>query len=276
MDSFVGAGCVVTGGASGIGYSVAQHLAKRGTHLVIADLESADLEAAVTALRSEGVTVTGFTCDVRFPDQVDALADFAFGTLDHVDILFNNAGVGVSGPVQTTTLSDWKWVIDVDLWGPIHGVHSFLPRMVEQGRQGHILFTASYAGLAPVAGMGPYCVAKYGVVALAEVLRSELREHNIGVSILCPMRVATNFGKSGRSSRDPGRSAADANAALVKAVPALAKGSAVAGRVLSPDEIATAAIGAMEKNQLYVLPHDESREFIKRRFDRIDHTFEST
>jgi NAD(P)-dependent dehydrogenase (short-subunit alcohol dehydrogenase family) len=210
---------------------------------------------------------------VRSRQQIDRLADFAFDTLDHVDVLFNNAGVGVSGSVATTSHDDWQWVLDVDLWGPIHGVQSFLPRMLEQGRQGHLLFTASYAGLAPVPGMGAYCVAKYGVVALAEVLRSELREHNIGVSVLCPMRVATNFGKSGRQPTSGAVTAAQANADLVKAIPALAKGSKGAGRVLGADEVAAAAIDAMERNALYAVPHLESREFIKRRFDRIDRSF---
>ena len=108
-----------------------------------------------------------------------------------VHIVFNNAGIAVGGPVLDMTHDDWRWVIDVDLWGPIHGVEAFLPRIVAQGEGGHVLFTASFAGLVPNRGLGPYCVAKYGVVALAEVLWRELREHGIGVSVLCPMRVGT-------------------------------------------------------------------------------------
>ena len=127
------------------------------------------------------------------------MADAAFDALGAVHIVFNNAGIAVGGPVLDMTHEDWRWVIDVDLWGPIHGVEAFLPRMVDQGEGGHVLFTASFAGLVPNRGLGPYCVAKYGVVALAEVLWRELREHDIGVSVLCPMRVGTHIGHSERN-----------------------------------------------------------------------------
>ena len=130
-------------------------------------------------------------CDVRSLDQVRHLAAESFERLKAVHIVFNNAGVAAAGPVLEMRHEDWKWIIDVDLWGPIHGVEAFLPRMVEQGQGGHLLFTSSFAGLVPNVGLGPYCVAKYGVVALAEVLYRELRPLGIGVSVLCPMRVAS-------------------------------------------------------------------------------------
>jgi NAD(P)-dependent dehydrogenase (short-subunit alcohol dehydrogenase family) len=113
--------------------------------------------------------------------------------------VFNNAGVALNGPVAAMTHDDWRWVIDVDLWGPIHGVEAFLPRLREQGQGGHLLFTSSFAGLVPNIGLGPYCVAKYGVLALAEVLSRELKAEGIGVSVLCPMIVATNIGASERN-----------------------------------------------------------------------------
>ncbi|MGE0221496.1 SDR family NAD(P)-dependent oxidoreductase [Mycolicibacterium sp.] len=274
METLEGVGCVITGAANGIGYAVARALGLRGGRVVIADLPGAPLDAAVEKLRTEGVEAYGAPCDVRLSDDVERLADFAYKTLQHVDVLFNNAGVGLSGPIASTTLRDWRWVIDVDLWGPIHGVQTFLPRMIEQRRGGHILFTASYAGLAPVAGMGPYCVAKYGVVALAEVLRAEVRQHAIGVSVLCPMRVATNFGQSGRTDGGP-QTGEQANAELVAAVPALKKGTSGAGRVLAPDDVAEETVAAILQNRLYVLPHEESRPFIERRFARIDRSFDS-
>ena len=134
----------------------------------------------------------------------------------------------------------------------------------------HILFTASFAGLVPNVGLGPYCVAKYGVVALAEVLQRELRDDDIGVSVLCPMRVGTNIGTSERN-----RGAAYGGAAASPRVPE--QGSAnndLAGAVLDVDDVAAMVVRAIDENQLYILPHPESRPFIRRRFERIDRTFE--
>ena len=165
-------------------------------------------------------------------------------------IVFNNAGIAVGGPVLDMTHDDWRWVIDVDLWGPIHGVEAFLPRLVAQGEGGHVLFTASFAGLVPNRGLGPYCVAKYGVVALAEVLWRELREHGIGVSVLCPMRVGTHIGHSERNrSADYGgrparRSSPDQDAGNEE----------LAGRVLDVDGVAALTVDAIVANRLYVLP----------------------
>jgi short-subunit dehydrogenase len=149
-------------------------------------------------------------------------------------------------------------------------VEAFLPRIVAQGEGGHILFTASFAGLVPNRGLGPYCVAKYGVVALAEVLWRELREHQIGVSVLCPMRVGTNIGNSERNRQsDYGQTAPTARVADQGA-----GNQDLAGRVLEVDDVAALTVDAIEHNRLYVLPHEESRESIRRRFERIDRTFD--
>jgi NAD(P)-dependent dehydrogenase (short-subunit alcohol dehydrogenase family) len=184
--------------------------------------------------------------------------------------VFNNAGIAVGGPILDMTHDDWRWTIDVDLWGPIHGVEAFLPRIVEQGEGGHLLFTASFAGLVPNSGLGPYCVAKYGVVALAEVLWRELREHQIGASVLCPMRVGTNIGSSERNRQaDYGDTAPES-----RVLDQDAGNADLAGRVLEVEGVARLTVEAIEQNRLYVLPHDESRESIRRRFARIDRTFD--
>jgi NAD(P)-dependent dehydrogenase (short-subunit alcohol dehydrogenase family) len=196
------------------------------------------------------------------------LADVADARLGGTHILFNNAGVAVGGPIAEMSHDDWRWIIDVDLWGAIHGVEAFLPRMLDRGQGGHILFTASFAGLVPNVGLGPYCVAKYGVVALAEVLRREVRDANIGVSVLCPMRVGTNIGASQRNRAQqygggespPVPDQDEANDDL-------------AGRVISVDEVADRVVAAIDANELYILPHAESQEFIRRRFSRIDDSF---
>jgi NAD(P)-dependent dehydrogenase (short-subunit alcohol dehydrogenase family) len=265
MEHLAGKAAVITGGASGIGFATAKALSARGARLVLADIETPALEKAVADLSSTGAKVEGVICDVSNLAAVRHLADAAFAHMGAVDILFNNAGVGVGGPIAEMKHSDWEWIIQVDLWGPIHGVEVFLPRMIEQGREGHILFTASFAGLVPNEGLGPYCVAKYGVVALAEVLQRELRFHNIGVSVLCPMRVATNIDHSER------------NRALElggpEASPLLQEPN-LAGRVLEVNDVAAQVVEAILANRLYILPHQESRRSIRRRFERIDRSFD--
>ena len=271
METFEGKGAVVTGGASGIGFSTAKQLGAKGARVVLADVDGAALEAAVAQLRAAGTAADGVLCDVSSFESVQALADESFRRLGAVHLVFNNAGVAVGGPVVEMTHQDWRWVIDVDLWGPIHGVEAFLPRMIEQGEGGHLLFTASFAGLVPNVGLGPYCVAKYGVVALAEVLARELREHRIGVSVLCPMRVATNIGSSERNRSDDYGGSDGASGVL----PQGEENDALAGRVLDVDDVAALTIDAVIHERLYVLPHDESRVAIRRRFERIDRTFEA-
>lgn len=270
MESFTGKGAVITGGASGIGLATARILGQRGARLVLADIEKDALDDAVAELGREGIEAVGVQCDVRSLDSVNALADQAWDALGSVHIVFNNAGVALAGAITDMTHDDWRWIIDVDLWGPIHGVEAFASRMVDQGEGGHILFTSSFAGLVPNIGLGPYCVAKYGVVALAEVLRRELRGHDIGVSVLCPMRVGTNIDASERN-RSPDYGGPDVS----PGVPDQSEGGDdLAGRVLDVDDVAAMTVDAIGANRLYVLPHTESRESIRRRFDRIDRTFD--
>ena len=261
---------VITGGASGIGFATARRLASQGVRLVLADIEASALDRAVTELAATGAAVEGVVCDVGDLKAVQHLADTAFEKMGAVHIVFHNAGVAVGGPIAEMQHSDWEWTIRVNLWGPIHGVEAFTQRMIAQGQGGHILFTASFAGLVPNVGLGPYCVSKYGVVALAEVLRRELRAHDIGVSVLCPMRVATNIGHSERNRPDE-LGGPDASP------PVLDQGEDnqnLAGRVLNVEDVATQVVDAIVANRLYILPHEESRTPIRRRFERIDQTFE--
>lgn len=261
---------VITGGASGIGFATALRLASRGVRLVLADIEESALDRAATELAATGTAVEGVVCDVGDLKAVQHLADTAFEKMGAVHIVFHNAGVAVGGPIAEMQHSDWEWTMRVNLWGPIHGVEAFTQRMIAQGQGGHMLFTASFAGLVPNVGLGPYCVSKYGVVALAEVLRRELRAHDIGVSVLCPMRVATNIGHSERNRPDElgGPEASP---------PVLDQGEDnqnLAGRVLDVDDVAAQVVDAVVANRLYILPHEESRTPIRRRFERIDQTFE--
>ena len=261
---------VITGGASGIGFATARRLASRGVRLVLADIEESALDRAVAELSATGSAVEGVVCDVGDRKAVQHLADTAFEKMGAVHIVFHNAGVAVGGPIAEMQHGDWEWTLRVNLWGPIHGVEAFTQRMIAQGQGGHMLFTASFAGLVPNVGLGPYCVSKYGVVALAEVLRRELRAHDIGVSVLCPMRVATNIGHSERNRPDElgGPEASP---------PVLDQGEDnqnLAGRVLNVDDVAAQVVAAIIANRLYILPHEESRTPIRRRFERIDQTYE--
>jgi NAD(P)-dependent dehydrogenase (short-subunit alcohol dehydrogenase family) len=270
--NYEGRAAIITGGASGIGLATAKQFAQRGSNVVLVDRDAAALKSAIKEVLAHGsVRVESRICDVTDFAAMQALAkdvDAAFGG---VGFLFNNAGVAVGGPIADMTHDDWRWIIDVDLWGPIHGVEAFLPLMLARGDGGHILFTASFAGLVPNVGLGPYCVAKYGVVALAEVLRRELREKAIGVSVLCPMRVKTNIGTSERN-RDASYGGADNSPRVPDQADA---NDDLAGRVLDVNDVAARVLRAIDRNELYILPHAESRAFIKRRFERIDQTFDA-
>ena len=269
METIRDKGVVITGGASGIGFATAQELCRLGARVVLADVERDALDGAVDMLRQSGAETHGVLCDVRDLAQVEQLAARSFDVLGQVDIVFNNAGVALGGPTVEMTHADWRWLIDVNLWGPIHGVEAFLPRMIQQGSEGHVLFTASFAGLVPNVGLGPYCVTKYGVVALAEVLARELRPHRIGVSVLCPMRVATNIGESERN-----RQPEYGGAAVSPGVPDQGEANeSLAGSVLTADVVAGRVIEAILGNELYIVTHEESRDAVRRRFERIDRAF---
>ena len=258
---------VITGGASGIGFASAEALAQEGAKLVLADIEAKSLDAGVAKLRSRGADAIGVVTDVTDRKAVEALADASWKHYGRADVVFNNAGVAVAGAVASMTHEDWRWVIDVDLWGVIHGVEAFVPRLVDQKQGGHVLATASFAGLVPNVGLGAYCVAKYGVVALMEVLHRELRAHEIGSSVLCPMRVRTAIDDSGRNRQ------ADYGGPEAQHYPKIEDGQ-MAGRVIAVEEVAALVVDGIRRNRLYLLPHEESRAMIRRRFERIDRAFE--
>jgi NAD(P)-dependent dehydrogenase (short-subunit alcohol dehydrogenase family) len=268
MDQLRNRVAVITGGASGIGFATAQALAREGVRIMLADIEDEALRASVEKIRALGVKAEGVVCDVSSRKSVEALADAAFDRMGAAHIVFLNAGVAVSAPVTATTHDDWRWVIDVDLWGVIHGVEAFAQRIVEQGEGGHIAATASFAGMVPNVGLGAYCVAKYGVVALMEVLHRELREHGVGASVLCPMRVKTNIDGSGRNrQRDYGGPESQNYPEPDE--------SQMAGRLIPVEGVAQLVVEGIKRNKLYLFPHPEAREFIQRRFKRIDQAFET-
>ena len=202
---FRGKTVVVTGAASGIGREIARAFAARGADLALADINEEGLLAVKNELESRGCKVYAQVVDVSVAEQVEDFRDRVYEEMGRVDVLCNNAGVAVGGRMEEISLEDWEWIVGINLWGVIYGCHYFYPRMIEQGGGGHIVNTASNAGLFPAPGVSPYCTAKYGVVGLSETLRAEAALHGIGVSVLCPGLIATDITKTARISSGTSR-----------------------------------------------------------------------
>jgi len=237
---------------------------------MLADIDQSALDDAVATLRADGVDAHGVICDVRKLDDVNHLADEAFGVFGDVHVVFNNAGIAYAGPIEQTSHDDWRFVIDVDMWGPVHGVEAFLPRLIAQGEGSHMVFTSSFAGLIPNVGLGPYCVAKYGVVALAETLAREVRPNGIGVSVLCPMIVETNLLANTERVRSEDYGPAHSEAETIQQLASAPDDDSV----LNVEDVARLTADAILANRLYVLPHRAARDSIRLRFERIDRTFD--
>lgn len=270
MESLQGKVAVITGGASGIGLAMAEAFAKEGAKLVLQDIEAGTLDSVKAKFEGEGVEVATLVGDVSKFDDVVALADKTYETFGAAHIVCNNAGVGFGGPSWDISLKDWEWVLGVDLWGVIYGIKAFVPRMLEGGEEGHIVNTASMAGLATGPGMAPYNVAKFGVVALSECLHHELTlfESKINVSVLCPGWVNTKIVDSGRN-RPGGEVPEDQRHPLQVQLDAMVRAATAEG--LSPEHVAGLVVDAVKTNHFYILPHQEWKGIIEARMrDIID------
>ena len=234
--------CVLTGAGSGLGRAIALNLARRGANLLLSDVDDAGLaETAKLALAAGAKSAATMRCDVAKIDDVIALERACEGD---VDLIVNNAGVSSGGAIGEAPIADWRWTLEIDLFGVIHGCHVFVPRMRKQGH-GNVLNVASAAGLLAAPKMGAYNVAKAGVVALSETLRGELNGTKIGVTVLCPTFFQTNIANRGRFTDDKLR---DMAMRLVD------KGK-------NADDIAAAAIRAVEHDELYCVPMADGRWF---------------
>ncbi len=183
---------VVTGAASGIGQATALEFAGKGADLVVTDINEAGLADTVSAIEAKGGKAVGLRVDVSKAEQVEGMVDKAVETFGRIDIMMNNAGVGLSGEMRHLSLKDWEWIVGINLWGPIYGIHFALPHMLKQ-RSGHIVNVASSAGLIASPGMSAYSTTKFGIVGLSEVLKNELSRFGIGVTVVCPGFVRTNI-----------------------------------------------------------------------------------
>lgn len=271
MEQLDGKVAVVTGAASGIGRATAEAFAREGMKVVVADIEEAALEKAAAELAEAGHTVLPVTTDVSDGASMDALAAAAVAEFGTFHVVHLNAGVAAGGPMWTLTERDWRWTLGVNLWGVIHGVRSFVPRLVEQ-REGHVVNTASMAGLTSAPFLGPYNVSKHGVVTLSETLHKELSMQGIpvGVSVLCPGWVNTGIGESARNR--PAALQNDASSAGGGANLADLGGGAIKGILeagLPPAAVADAVVDAVRTDRFYILTHPDWTAMIEARFDDI-------
>ncbi len=246
---------VITGGGSGIGRGIARCLAANGMNIVVADIEQAPLDEVVAELEAAGTAAIGVRADVSDLSQVQALADAAVGRFDSVEVLCNNAGVGLSAPIAQTSIEDWRWTLDIDLWGPIHGVHVFLPLMDAQG-EGHINSTASMAGLYCTPSLGAYNVAKHGVVALMATLERDLRLANskVRASVLCPGPIDTNIVDSQRN-REPASAAEHIETEAGEKFWNLLTRSLAEG--MDPDDVGPLILDAVVNQRFWILTHPD-------------------
>jgi len=242
---------VITGGASGIGYATAQKMAAGGARLVLGDIEAGPLATAVDTLREGGAEVIGVECDVAVLDDVERLRDAALAEFGAAHVVFNNAGVG-GGPTLGAPIEMWRWVVGVNLDGVYHGIHAFLPLLLEQD-EGHIVNTASLAGIGGVPGMGPYCATKFAVVGLSESLFYDLalRGSAVGVSVLCPGFVRTRIAESGRNMPRELRElrGATGESSMEEAA------AAVVAAGIDPAIVADHVVAAITGNEFWILPH---------------------
>lgn len=269
MKDLKGKVAVITGGAEGIGKALAKMAADKGMKLVLADIDAAKLDATVAEFQARGVDAIGLRTDVSKADQVDRLADLAFERFGNVHLLVNNAGVACAKPVWETTPGDWEWVVGVNLYGVTNGLRSFIPRMLAKGEEGHIVNTASMAGLTSSPSLAAYNATKHAVVTLTEGLHHDLKLRNakLKASVLCPAWVKTRISASERnrtageqmdiSKLDP--VTLQIGATIQKAV---ADGIPV-------EKVAGDVFDAVENERFYILTHPDSKAAVKIRMEDI-------
>lgn len=268
MELVAGRVVVVTGAGSGIGRALALLAAARELRVVAADIEQPALDETVAMALDLGAELIGVRTDVSSAEDVDRLADAAFGAFGEVNLLCNNAGVFSGGLLWERTVADWDWVMGVNVYGIVHAIRSFIPRMLASGAPGHVVNTASMGGLVTGAYSGPYFTSKFAAVGLTDCLAQDLRVAGapIGASVLVPSLIATNIGRSGRNRperyvdrlHEPGP-----DAVFVEEM--LSTSTTEAG--MDPDDVATLVFDAVEAGRFWIPTKPSYHEQIRQRFD---------
>ena len=268
MELSNGSVAVVTGAASGIGAALARAFAAAGCSVVLADVDAVALDAVAATMEEEVLTVV---TDVSVAADLEHLAETAFNRFGAVHVLCNNAGVSTFNPVVAQSLDDWRWVLGVNLWGVIHGVQAFLPRMTAKGQPAHIVNTSSLAGLASgLPSLGPYNVSKVGVVALSETLRMELAMAGspVGVSVLCPGSTPTRILESERNRpAELGRELRVPDGDQMRE--AVRSGFDGPG-ARTVDEVAGDVLDGVRGGQFWIITSGEMRDLVSSRFHEIE------
>ena len=275
MQDYQGKVAVITGGASGFGLEFARVGAARGMKLVLADVQQDALDAARRELETAGAEVLALQCDVRSVEAVQALADATMARFGAVHLLFNNAGVGAGGLVWENTQADWEWVLGVNLWGVIHGVRIFTPLMLacakrDPAYRGHIINTASMAGLLNAPTMGIYNVSKHAVVSLSESLYQDLKlvDAPIGASVLCPYFVPTGISQSHRNRPADVSNDATGPTASQRAAQAMSEKAVGSGKV-SASQVAGMTFDAIDADRFYIYSHPHALSNVQQRMEEI-------
>ncbi len=267
MQDFFGRTAVITGGASGIGLGMARSFAGRGMQLVLADLDEELLKAAEKEFSAAGTSVVCQVCDVSKLEDVERLAEVTMDRFGAVHVVCSNAGVGIPTSARNVKLADWEWIINVDLWGPIYAVKTFLPLIEEQG-VGHINATSSMAGLISSQMMGAYNVAKHGVVALMAAVERELRakKSNVRASVLCPGPINTNISRHSVDFR-PGRGKPKGDSE--KAGKLAGNIQAALEQGMHPDEVGELVANAVEQEKFWILTHPHWSKTVQKQLDAM-------
>ncbi len=262
---------VITGAASGIGRGLAERFAAERMKVVLADIEEEPLAKLEADLKAKGATVLTVKTDVSNAAEVENLAAQTLDAFGAVHILCNNAGVVCSRPVWEHSLADWEWVLGVNLWGVIHGIRAFVPRMLAQGDACHIVNTASILGLVGGSGEGIYKVSKHGVVVLSETLADELAQKgaNIQVHVLCPGWVRTGILDSVRNRPEALQNTAETERPQEIIIGGSRNTRAEMEAGLSPAEVAEQVYNAIQNGTFYIHTHPEHKAWIRERMERI-------
>ena len=267
MRDLTGKTAFVTGGASGIGLALARAFAAAGMRVMLADIEATVLERALAELRADGHTAESVLCDVADAASVERAAAAAVAAFGTVHIVCNNAGVG-GARAPGIALEDWRWVVDVNLMGVMHGVRAFLPHMIAHGEGGHFVNTASMAGMIGGAlGFSPYTASKFAVVGMSEGLAVQLARtgvQGIGVTILCPGWISTRITDSERN-----RPARYGPPSAAPATPLAEKMAELVRTGMAPGELARRALAAIRAGELYVFTHPDMKAALAERFAGI-------